>query len=602
MRLFIIFTLLFCYYINIVGDYELSVSGLEVVSQQTQSSPSQPIWNTNWVATDDLGRSLPTEKETGPARAGKYVGIFYFLWHGEHYNKAIHDISKSIRINPQKPSFGPVQAFHWWGEPEAGYYRADDPWVIRRNLQMLSEAGIDVLFFDVTNGSTYLSTVDKVCKTSMQLRQQGIQTPYICFVLNSNTKKTTNELYQKIYAINKYSDVWFRWDGKPLLLGKQEEIEDPTQKAFFTWRYSWQMTDAKTQPGHWQWLDTTPQDYGWVNDPNVPEQMPVAVASHPIFNIGKSFSKGRPRPLNKLLKSDFTEQGLYFDEQWKQALKVDPKVVFVSGWNEWIAQRFVSDSTDRNMAFKYFMGHKMRQGESFFMDLYNEEYNRDIEPMKGGYGDNYYYQLVANVRRFKGMTPSEASSLPKSVLIDGKFSEWTAVKPIFKDFQGDVLHRNWLRFDNKIKLINKSGRNDFVESRVIFDNASVFFFVKTAKAISSYTDKNWMMLFINTDQSNKTGWKGYDVAINMQVLSRSRTTVSRWSAGKWIRAGEAQYQLNGDKMELKVSRSLLRIGRIPKFDFHWADNIRQTNSLSEFAINGDSAPDRRFNYRYIGHE
>ena len=35
-----------------------------------------------------------------------------------------------------------------------------------------------------------------------------------------------------------------------------------------------------------------------------------------------------------------------------------------------------------------------------------------------------------------------------------------------------------------------------------------------------------------------------------------------------------------------------------QFDFHWADNF-QTNDIADFGVDGDSAPDRRFNYRYI---
>jgi hypothetical protein len=34
------------------------------------------------------------------------------------------------------------------------------------------------------------------------------------------------------------------------------------------------------------------------------------------------------------------------------------------------------------------------------------------------------------------------------------------------------------------------------------------------------------------------------------------------------------------------------------FDFHWADNLQHLGDISEFGLNGDSAPNRRFNYRY----
>ena len=34
-------------------------------------------------------------------------------------------------------------------------------------------------------------------------------------------------------------------------------------------------------------------------------------------------------------------------------------------------------------------------------------------------------------------------------------------------------------------------------------------------------------------------------------------------------------------------------------DFKWADNIRQTGEASDFTLNGDCAPNDRFNYRAI---
>ena len=56
-------------------------------------------------------------------------------------------------------------------------------------------------------------------------------------------------------------------------------------------------------------------------------------------------------------------------------------------------------------------GRKLEAGESFFVDLWSQEYSRDIEPMRGGHTDNYYYQLASWVRRFKGVRPPPAPSL-----------------------------------------------------------------------------------------------------------------------------------------------------------------------------------------------
>jgi len=563
------------------------------------NSPAHALWNADWVATDALGRSLPNRAETGPTRAGKYVGLFYFLWHGE-YQENIYDISKILRANPAKPAYGPVGAFHWWGEPEAGYYRADDPWLIRRNLQMLTNAGIDILFMDATNGDTYLKTLRKLCTVSMEMRKQGQHTPYICIMTNHKTKETVADLYTNFYSKNQFSDLWFRWQGKPLILGKQEEISDPTQRDFFTWRYSWQFTDAKAQPGHWQWLDNTPQKYGWVGDPNKPEQIPVAVASHPVFGVGKSNVSGQGGALNRYRTTSVTGEGRHFAEQWKRALAVDPSVVFVTGWNEWIAKRFVADTNDRSQVFKNFIDHKMRHGETFFQDQYNEEFNRDIEPMKGGYTDSYYYQLVANVRRFKGMNAVGIATPARTIVIDGKFTEWTTVKPVFNDRQGDVARRDWLRYDNKVRLTNKTGRNDIVESRVTHDKNFVYAFSRTASPLTISTGRNWMLLFIDSDQSKKTGWAGYDLVVNRLVNANGQTSIHRWIKGKWQPAGNAIYRVAENKLEIRIPRSLFSQKSNMAFDFHWADNIQQWNTITEFFLNGDSAPDRRFNYRYVG--
>ena len=54
-------------------------------------------------------------------------------------------------------------------------------------------------------------------------------------------------------------------------------------------------------------------------------------------------------------------------------------------WNEWAAQRIVID------------------GESHFTDNYNQEYSRDIEPMKGGHGDQYYQWMKQYVSAYKNL-------------------------------------------------------------------------------------------------------------------------------------------------------------------------------------------------------
>ena len=59
------------------------------------------------------------------------------------------------------------------------------------------------------------------------------------------------------------------------------------------------------------------------------------------------------------------------------------------------------------------------------------------------------------------------------------------------------------------------------------------------------------------------------------------------------------HAVSGNKMELAVPRSALGfVGKPVKFDFHWADNPAGLINPISLCVNGDSAPDRRFNYHF----
>src|SRR5699024_8182482 len=76
-------------------------------------------------------------------------------------------------------------------------------------------------------------------------------------------------------------------------------------------------------------------------------------------------------------------------------------------------------------------GKPLELGDTYFIDQYNQEYSRDIEPMKGGHTDNYYYQMMANIRRYKGIQKPQPASPPKTINLDGDFSQWDNIQPEF---------------------------------------------------------------------------------------------------------------------------------------------------------------------------
>ena len=149
-----------------------------------------------------------------------------------------------------------------------------------------------------------------------------------------------------------------------------------------------------------------------------------------------------------------------------------------------------------------------------------------------------------------------------------------------------------------VRYRNQTGRNDFVMLKAAYDRKSLYFYAQTVLRITPATDPHWMLLFIDTDQRADTGWLGYDYVVNLQVRSERETTMKAWRNGAWQPAGKAEYRVNGNGMELKLARKLVSQSKGPAFDFHWADNIQSFEGVSELGVNGDSAPNRRWNYRF----
>lgn len=152
-----------------------------------QNSKQAVAFGNDWVATDALGRSLPTYQEVGPMKPDKYVGVFYFLW--QWRVDKIRDVSKILLNNPTNPRWHHAKTYYW-GEPEAGYYCSDDPWVMRRNIIMLADAGVDFVFMDYTNNyrfAEYDTTLETYCKISEELKSQGIDVPKIVFFFHDRS-------------------------------------------------------------------------------------------------------------------------------------------------------------------------------------------------------------------------------------------------------------------------------------------------------------------------------------------------------------------------------------------------------------------------------
>ena len=198
---------------------------------QSSAAPAQTtdlrdVMSDTWAATDGLGWTLPGFAECGPPRPDRQVGVFYFLWLGEHANgHGPFDVSRILAQDPdatQKPDsplWGPRDTFHHWGEPLFGYYQTDDAYVLRKHAQMLADIGVDVVLFDVTNQITYRKWYTALLNTFSQVRESGGRTPQVAFLCPfGDPARVVRELYRDLYAPGLHPELWYRWEGKPLIL------------------------------------------------------------------------------------------------------------------------------------------------------------------------------------------------------------------------------------------------------------------------------------------------------------------------------------------------------------------------------------------------
>jgi hypothetical protein len=374
--------------------------------------------------------------------------------------------------------------------------------------------------------------------------------------------------------------------------------EDQQIKKYFTFRPGQpDYVDGPKRNDQWGWLENYPQ-HGYVKAENGKfEQLTVGVAQNAspetkghasAFNVpgsyGRSFTKRRgfdPR-------MDGYLYGWNFQEQWDRAFEVDPELVFITGWNEYIAGQWLPEHSWTGDPFS-------------FVDQLDWDHSRDIEPNKGwgDKGDVYYTQLIDNVRRFKGMTPPESVSSPKTIKI-GKVDGWVDVAPYYKHYKGNTMHRDHRgRYDQY--YVNKTGRNDIVGAKVARDDENIFFYVETAEKLTSNKDRNWMMLLIDRDRNKLTGWNGYDIIVNRVSPKGNKAIVERNVQGRWEweSIAETRFALSGKQLELQINRDLLKLGdKEVDIEFKWNDNMQENGNIMDFYVNGDTAPGGRFNFVY----
>jgi hypothetical protein len=457
-------------------------------------------------------------------------------------------------------------------------------------MQLLTLADIDFLALDTTNGVLYLDICHKLFTVLEELRQQGWKTPQVVFFTNTSSGEAVDALYNEFYKKGLYRSHWFIWEDKPLIIGRCEECGSAA-KSFFTFRRP-QWPNEPDEAGAFPWMDWRRPQKVYVNGAGEKETVSVSVAQHPGLwfsdsafygldsNWGRSYHPGQPDQAPSAVL-----YGRNFQEQWDVALKEDPSIVFVTGWNEWLGMRFPGSDPSRPIRF---------------LDTCSMEYSRDIEPMQGGYADSYYMQLVANIRRFKGVQDTKIR-LESKISWRKPFTQWQSVDCVYPHFLGNGQKREHAGFGGYF-YETQGAANDIMMTKLACDKTYLHFYLE---AVRPWSKTSLPMLLLNTGGSYDKGWLGYDYVVN-RVQANGPSLPLEHSPGGWYwqSVGNTLCRLQSNMLHLLIRRDYLRMTSIQEpaeLHFKWYHGPTLEGDPMAFYLDGDAAPSARFNYvvRYL---
>ncbi len=602
-------------------------SCMDIDDSLPESDTVRKVDYSTWSAVDDLGRVVTSGAANDGETSNRYVGLFYFLcWRGAGIHAVNNtELYKTLGDSEFKKYFDEGKGGeHYWAEPYFGYYLNTDTWVYRKHAYMLEAAGVDFIYLDVSNKETFVEGHTALFDTWLQIRKEGGDTPQIVFFNGDDAAEKTFEsnmevLFTTVYSKenwDKYSELFFMWDGKPLVLGNKSKLSQAMLEKVensFTIRGSWAWTDSD---GYWPWMQEyvvqdgvyALQNGGWGRDENGNiESLAVCMGHHPASNKGRSYVNGR-QPASSG-RSDFgfsmTElaaQGKGFEASFtamqslisRKVSADQPFVMMLTGWNEWIAGCVYNDSKANFINY---------QTKWLYVDQFNCEYSRDGEPMRNidgeGIGDNFYYQMADYIRQFKGTVDVPNADNQSTVDIYDKNS-WDKIQLKYMDNIGDAALRNTASYDIDYRYINNTGRNDLSYAKVSQDSEYLYFMTVCNSPIVIDDGTNWMNLFIDSDNDRTNGWGGYDYVINRDRDSYVVTVEKISDNGKTECVGYAYYCIDGEYMALRISKKILGIdGDATQLYFKWADNsVDVGGDIMAFMDTGDTAPNDRYSFDY----
>lgn len=590
----------------------------EVISTDTSDVSAANNTTMLFAGTDDVGRTvgIPGDADVPELDESRQVGVFYFLWQGASDIDGPYDVTKIIETDPNAAQDavswimaggGAAGKRHWWGEPLFGYYRGGDQWIMERDIQMLTDAGVDFIAMDCSNATTYPTQTEVFLTALNKFYKQGYDVPKITFITKGSSGQTVAQLYEEVYKAHpEYDHLWYKVDGKPLMVGSTTTAYlNKKCRAYFTMKWAqWPKEAYHNDAFPWLDLDLDHDGmqtiYEWSDNRSI---MSVSVAQHcgtlafsssAFYGDDTNHTRNWHNGANDK-SEDAVLYGYNLAEQFENAIRANVDIVFITGWNEWIATR---QTTWAGMDGEYITD------PIILVDTADINNSRDIQPMNGGYGDNYYMEMVEYIRRFKGCRTmnsklnTAARDASVSIDINGSFSQWNEVPFYWLDYTGDITDRDAKGF-GKLKYTDTTGRNDIYKMKMTADSKNLYCYVETVNDIEGFGQEHCMTLFLAVGTGNES-WCGYDYAVGRLAAGDGTLSVEHRTAEGWQECGRADCRLSGNMLQLALPLDMLGLSASSgiTIQFKWADNYQGEDDIRSFYLNGDAAPYGRLNYLY----
>ena len=570
------------------------------------------------TATDALGRTLP---RVSGSDTKKHVGLFYFLWHGQHPADKARNVTELLKTNyndlfDASPNNKVVPYGSWlhYQEPLFGYYNSMDEWVMRKHIEMFIAADVDFLVMDFTNGVAYIQPLRKFMDLLLEYKAAGWDVPEITFYVNIDAQKVTSQLYNIVYKNEKYKQLAFYVNSKKPIIVSVPHLLTDKLKDFFDVRASQWYRDQYPTTTFPYW--TFSRDWKVYTD-----MVNISVAQtgtafsyvfeswdgkeHAAWGRGYSSSNKKNGNVNAILRGD------NFQEGWDAAIRLDPDIVFITGWNEWVVQkRNLHDHMPDLCPYDF----------PDYTDNFNVEYSRDLEMTKiptyvkgkdgkytqEGYGDNYYLQLAYNIRKYKGKTATSSQPDIKGVSInlDGPLAQWDQVTTRYLALSSNKIARDADGFHDNTHYTQAKPDNFIQDVKVTFDKNNVYFNVRTKDNVTAHKKgkTNWMNLFIGVNGSKQGSWESFNYVINRNPKSSTVTSLEAFTGTNTYatkHVADVQYRVQEKSILFQIPRSALGLTENAfGFTFKVADGIQQESNILDYYVSGESFPLGRMAYVY----